>query len=84
MSASAIRRPSASRRWLVTGEAWLTLVDEVARLRRDVAILAGASLPDDGIVHLPVFAAAMGRTPGDRVEVIAPAGPRVITVLSVE
>lgn len=149
MSAPAIRQPAADRRWPMTGEAWRTLVDEVGQLRLDVAVLAGASVPDDGVVHLPVLkaarrldvlsavldasekvhepdravigrrvtlleedgdsityalvfpgdgdpvqgwvsadspigAAVMGCTPGDRVEVIAPAGPRVITVLSVE
>lgn len=149
MGAPAIRQPSADRRWPMTGEAWRTLVDEIGQLRLDVALLAGSSAPDDGVLRLPVFkaarrldvltavletservheagravigrrvtfleddgdpityalvfpgdgdpiqgwvsadsplgAAVLGSTPGDRVEVIAPAGARVITVLSVE
>ena len=144
-----IRQASANQRWPMTGEAWLTLVDELRQLRVDVAALVGASAPDDGVVHLPAFKAArrldilsavldasekihepdravigrrvtlleeegdavtyalvfpgdgdpvqgwisadsplgsavMGCAPGDKVEVMAPAGPRVITVLSVE
>ena len=149
MNEPAIRQPSANRRWPMTGEAWLTLVDELGQLRIDLAVLAGAGAPDDGVVHLPAFkaarrldvlsavldasekvhepdravigrrvtlleeegdsvtyalvfpgdgdpvqgwisadsplgAAVMGCTPGDSVEVIAPAGRRVVTVLSVE
>lgn len=149
MNAPAIRQPSAAQRWPMTGEAWLTLVDELGRLRVDLAALAGAGPPNAGVVHLPVFkaarrldalsavldasekvhepdravigrrvtlleeegdsvtyalvfpgdgdpvqgwisadsplgAAVMGCTPGDTVEVMAPGGPRVVTVLSVE
>ena len=43
MNEPAIRQPSANRRWPMTGEAWLTLVDELGQLRIDVAVLAGAS-----------------------------------------
>lgn len=148
MNEPAIRQASANLRWPMTGEAWLTLVDELGQLRNDLAVLAEAGAPDDGVVHLPAFKAArrfdvlsavfdaahkvhepdravigrqvtlleeegdsityalvfpgdgdpvqgwisadsplgsavMGCAPGDRVEVMAPAGPRVITVLSV-
>ena len=41
MNEPAIRQPSANRRWPMTGEAWLTLVDELGQLRVDVAALAG-------------------------------------------
>jgi len=149
MNESAIRQPSANRRWPMTGEAWLTLVDELGQLRIDVALLSGAGARDDGVVQIPVFKAArrldvlsavldgsekvhdpdravigrrvtlleeegdsvtyslvfpgdgdpaqgwisadspmgsavLGCEPGDRVEVIAPSGRRVVTVLSVE
>lgn len=149
MNEPAIRQPSANQRWPMTGEAWLTLVDELGQLRTDLATLAGKNAPRDGVVHLPVFkavrrldvlsavldaaekvhepdravigrrvtlleeegdsvtyalvfpgdgdpvqgwisadsplgSAVMGCASGDRVEVMAPAGPRVITVLSVE
>jgi hypothetical protein len=149
MSEPAIRQPSANQRWPMTGEAWLTLVDELGQLRIDVAALAGAGAPHDSVVHIPVFkaarrldvlsavldasekvhepdravigrrvtlleeegdsvtyalvfpgegdpiqgwisadsplgAAVMGSTPGDTVEVNAPVGRRVVTVLSVE
>jgi len=149
MNQPAIRQPSTNRRWPMTGEAWLTLVDELGQLRVDVARLAGAGAPDDGVVHLPAFkaarrldalsavldasekvhepdravigrrvtlleeegdsvtyalvfpgdgdpvqgwisadsplgAAVMGCIPGAVVEVMAPAGPRVVTVVSVE
>ena len=149
MNEPAIRQPSANQRWPMTGEAWLTLVDELGQLRVDLAMQANAGVPDDGVVHLPLFKAArrldvlstvldaaekvhepdravigrrvtlleeegdsvtytlvfpgdgdpiqgwisadsplgsavMGCVSGDRVEVMAPGGPRVITVLSVE
>ena len=149
MSEPAIRQPAASQRWPMTGEAWLTLVDELGQLRMDVAALAGSGAHDDGLIHVPVFKAArrldvlsavldgseqvhdpgravigrrvtlleeegdsvtyslvfpgdgdpaqgwisadspmgsavLGCEPGDRVEVIAPSGRRVVTVLSVE
>lgn len=148
MSELAIRQAAANQRWPMTGEAWLTLIDELAQLRADLAGQAKGGVQDDGVVHLPVFKAArrldvlsavldaaetvhepdravigrrvtlleeggsityalvfpgdgdpvqgwisadsplgsavMGCVPGDRVEVMAPAGPRVITVLSVE
>ena len=149
MNEPAIRQPSANRRWPMTGEAWLTLVDELGQLRIDVAMLSGAGAPDSSVVHLPAFkaarrldvlsavldgsekvhepdravigrrvtlleeegdsvtyalvfpgdgdptqgwisadsplgAAVMGCTAGDTVEVDAPVGRRVVTVLSVE
>lgn len=149
MNEPAIRQPSANQRWPMTEEAWSTLVDELGRLRVDVAVLAGGGAPDDGVVHLPSFkaarrldvlsavldaaeqvrepdravigrrvtlleedgdsvtyalvfpgdgdpvqgwisadsplgAAVLGCIPGERVEVMAPAGPRIITVLGVE
>ena len=147
MSELAIRRPSPQQRWPMTGEAWLTLVDELGRLRADVASSAGELA--DGVIDLavvkavrrldvlsavfdaaervqesqqavigrrvtilepegesvtyalvfpgdgdpgqgwisadsPLGAAVLGCEPGDRVEVTAPAGRRVVTVLSVE
>lgn len=149
MNEPAIRQATANQRWPMTGEAWSTLVDELDQLRIDVAVLAGAGAPDDGVVHRPAFkagrrldvlsavlhasdkvhepdravigrrvtlleedgdsityalvfpgdgdpvqgwisadsplgAAVLGCGPGDMVEVIAPAGPRVVTVLAVE
>lgn len=45
-------QPSATGpRWPMTREARLALIDELERLRRDVA---GAFLPTDGLIHLPV------------------------------
>lgn len=147
MTELAMRRPSREQRWPMTREAWFTLVDELGRLRADVASLAGE--PADGVVDLAVIKAArrldvlsavleaaeripeperavighrvtvheadgesvtytlvfpgdgdpaqgsisadsplgsavLGSQPGDRVEVAAPAGRRVVTVLSVE
>lgn len=149
MNGPAIQSRSASQRWPMTGEAWSTLVDELGQLRVDLAALAGAGAPDDGVVDLPALkatrrldvlsavldaserihepdqaiirrrvtlleeegdsityvlvfpgdgdpaqgwisadsplgAALMGCTSGDTVEVMAPAGLRVVTVLSVE
>ena len=57
MNEPAIRQPSANQRWPMTGEAWLTLVDELGQLRIDLAALAGASARHEGVVHLPVFKA---------------------------
>jgi GreA/GreB family transcription elongation factor len=146
MTELAARRPSHQRRWPMTREAWLTLVDELGRLRTDVVSLAGLAhgvvdltvvkaarrldvlsavlgaadqiheperavigrritlletdgesvtytlvFPGDGDPALgwisadsPLGSAVLGCEPGDRVEVAAPAGPRVVTVLSVE
>ena len=147
MNELAIRRPSQRRRWPMTREAWLTLVDELGRLRADVVSLAGefahgvaevavtraarrlhvlsAVLDDGEQIHEPdravigrrvtlreadgasvtyaiVFpgdgepaqgwlsadsplgSAVLGCGPGDSVEVTAPAGRRLVTVLSVE
>jgi transcription elongation GreA/GreB family factor len=146
MSELAIRQPSPQR-WPMTGEAWLTLVDELGRLRSDVvspaadladgvvdvavvkaarrlgvlsAVLDTAEriheperavigrrvtvlepegesvtydlvFPGDGdpargwiSADSPLGSAVLGCEPGDRVEVTAPAGRRVVTVLSVE
>jgi transcription elongation GreA/GreB family factor len=147
MTELATRRPSREQRWPMTREAWLTLVDELGRLRADVASLAGELA--DGVVDLAVIKAArrldvlsavldaaeriheseravigrrvtvlepdgesvsyrlvfpgdgdpaqgcisadsplgsaiLGCVPGDRVEVTAPAGRRLVTVLSVK
>lgn len=146
MSELAMRRPSTRQRWPMTEEALHALVDELGRLRADVASLAGA--PAEGVVDLAVVTAArrldvlsavldtaertneperaaigrrvtileadgesvtyalvfpgdgdphqgwisadsplgsavLGRGPGDRAEVAAPAGRRVVTVVSV-
>ena len=147
MNELAIRRPSPRRRWPMTGEAWLALVDELGHLRAGLASFAGD--PTDGVIDLeivkaarrldvlsavldaaerirepesvvigrrvtvlepegesvsyalvfpgdgdpaqgwisadsPLGSAVLGCMPGDRVEVAAPAGRRVVTVLSVE
>jgi transcription elongation GreA/GreB family factor len=146
MSELAIRQP-APQRWPMTGEAWLTLVDELGRLRTDVVAPAGdlaygivdlavvkaarrldvlsavrdaaeriheperavigrrvtvlepegesitydLVFPGDGdpargwiSADSPLGSAVLGCEPGDRVEVTAPAGRRVVSVLSVE
>ena len=146
MTELATRRPSREQRWPMTGEAWSTLVDELARLRAALPSLAGERA--DGVVDLGVIKAArrlevlsavldaaerhesehavigrrvtvlepegesvtytlvfpgdgdpaqgwisadspfgsavLGCVPGDRVEVVAPAGRRSVTVMSVE
>lgn len=46
-----------TRTWPMTPDAWSRLVDEVSRLRRDVAVLAGAE-PEAGVVQLPFAQAA--------------------------
>jgi hypothetical protein len=147
MTELATRRPSREQCWPMTGEAWLTLVGELGRLRADVASLAGEladdvvdlavikaarrldvlsavfdaaeriheseravigrrvtvlepegesvtyrlAFPGDGdpaqgriSADSPLGSAVLGCWPGDRVEVTAPAGRRVVTVLSVE
>ena len=56
MDASNKSQP-APRTWPMTPEAWSRLVDEVSRLRRDVAVLAGAG-DEDGVVRLPFAQAA--------------------------
>jgi hypothetical protein len=71
----------------MTEEAWRTLVDELGQLRIDVAVLSGTGAPDPSAIHLPAFKAARRLdvlSPGDTVEVDAPVGRRVVTVLSVE
>ena len=149
MAEPAMRRSGTDPRWPMTGEAWQALVDELARLRADVAgpagsgdsagevlnlrvvqaarrfdtlaaVLASAERDDepdravigrrvtllepdgDTVTYALVFpgdgdpaqgwisadsplgAAALGCRPGDSVEVIAPAGSRVVTVLAVD
>ena len=147
MTQLAPRRHTPRPRWPMTRDAWHSLVDELARLRADVASLAGeltdgvsdiavaraarrldvlsrvleggeqvhdldraiigrritireadgdAStyaivFPGDGepaegwlSADSPLGAAVLGRSPGDAVEVTAPAGSRVVTVLAVE
>jgi transcription elongation GreA/GreB family factor len=147
MSELAIRRHSTEQRWPMTREAWFTLVDEVGRLRTDLASPAGdqavgvvdlavfkaerrlkvlsavldtaerihgpsaavigrrvtvleaegesvtytLAFPGDGdpakgwiSADSPLGSAVLGCLPGDNVEVAAPAGRRVVTVLSVE
>jgi transcription elongation GreA/GreB family factor len=147
MTELAIRRPSHQQRWPMTREAWLTLVDELGRLRSDVLSLAGELahgvvdlavvkaarrldvlsavfdaaeqihepgravigrrvtvleaegesdiytlvFPGDGdpaqgwiSADSPLGSAVIGCWPGDTVEVTAPAGRRVVSVLSVE
>ncbi|MCZ7538307.1 MAG: GreA/GreB family elongation factor [Acidimicrobiia bacterium] len=147
MTELAIRQPSPPSRWPMTGEARLSLVDELGRLRSDLASLSGDVA--DGVVDLeamkaarrldvlsgvldapernhesdavvigrrvtileadgesvtyalvfsgdgdpaqgwisadpPLGSAVLGCLPGDEVEVAAPAGRRVVTVVSVE
>lgn len=147
MTELAIRRPSHQQRWPMTKEAWLTLVDELGRLRTDVVSLAAElahGVADFGVVKAarrldvlsavleaaeqiheaeravigrrvkvleaegdsaiytlvfpgdgdpaqgwisadsPLGLAVLGCGPGDSVEVTAPAGRRLVTVLSVE
>ena len=56
MSELAIRRPLSHQSWPMTGEAWLTLVDELGRLRADAFSLAGELA--DGVIDLAVVKAA--------------------------
>ena len=147
MTELATRRASREQRWPMTGEAWLTLNDELGRLRSDVASLAGGlahgvadlalvkairrldvlsavldaaepiheperavigrrvtvleaegesvtytlAFPGDGdpsqgwiSADSPLGSAVLGCVPGERVEVTAPAGRRLVTVVSVE
>jgi transcription elongation GreA/GreB family factor len=147
MTELAMRRPSIPQRWPMTREAWLTLGEELGRLRADVTVLAGelahgvADLavvraarrldvlsavfaaaeqihepervvigrqftlleaegepvsytlvyPGDGdpargwiSADSPLGSAVLGCGPGDRASVSAPAGQRVVSVLSVD
>lgn len=147
MNELAIRRPSSQRQWPMTGEAWLSLVDELGRLRTDLTSFAGdlvdgvsdlevtrasrrlevlsavldtaerVNEPESAVIgrrvtileaegasvtyalvfpgegdpaqgwisaDSPLGSAVLGCLPGDRVVVAAPAGRRVVTVLSVE
>jgi hypothetical protein len=58
MTMPALRPRTTSRRWPMTAAAWSALVDELVRLRGDLAVLTGASAPDEGVVHLPIAEAA--------------------------
>jgi hypothetical protein len=58
MSELATKQPSAEQRWPMTGEAVQALVDEVAHLRAGVVTLAGVSVLNDGMVHLPLIRSA--------------------------
>jgi len=50
---SSVRPVDKGRAWPLTREAWDLLVDEIARLRQDLASMAGEGL-EEGIIHLPV------------------------------
>ena len=58
MNELAIRQPSANQRWPMTGEAWLTLVDELGQPASRRRVARRGRRADDGVVHLPVFKAA--------------------------
>ena len=64
----------------------VTLLEEEGEPVTYALVFPGDGDPAEGWISAdsPLGAALMGRAPGDRVEVMAPAGPRVITVLSVE
>ena len=63
----------------------VTLLEEEGEPVTYALVFPGDGDPAEGWISAdsPLGAALMGRAPGDRVEVMAPAGPRVITVLSV-
>lgn len=146
MSEPAILRAPSRRRWPMTGDAWRSLVDELAQLRERLSALEGAAhddgidLPsviarrrfgslsavldaaeqvdgaDDAVIGCrvtladengasatyvlvcpgegdpsrgwiaadsPIGRAVLSARVGDRIEIIAPAGRRVETVLSI-
>ena len=56
MTGLATRQHPHKPRWPMTREAWHTLVDELGRLRADVASLAGRLA--DGVTDLAVVMAA--------------------------
>jgi hypothetical protein len=56
MTELAIRRSSHEQPWPMTREAWLTLVDELGRVRADLVSLAGEQA--DGVTDLAVVMAA--------------------------
>lgn len=56
MNELATRRPSAPRRWPMTGEAWLALVHELGHLR--TALTSVAEDVADGVADLEVTRAA--------------------------
>lgn len=56
MTDLAIARRTERRHWPMTSDAQVRLTDEVAELRRDATMLAGAS--DDDVIRLPAAQAA--------------------------
>jgi transcription elongation GreA/GreB family factor len=64
----------------------VTLLEEEGDSVTYALVFPGDGDPVQGWISAdsPLGSAVMGCAPGDRVEVMAPAGPRVITVLSVE
>jgi transcription elongation factor GreA len=57
MPDTAIRTTENARLWPLTSDARSQLIDEIARLRQDIASLTGQGL-EEGIVRLPVAIAA--------------------------
>ena len=64
----------------------VTLVEEGGDSVTYALVFPGEGDPLQGWISAdsPLGAAVMGCTPGDSVEVLAPAGPRVVTVVSVD
>ena len=64
----------------------VTLLEEEGDSVTYALVFPGDGDPVQGWISAdsPLGAAVLGCTPGDTVEVMAPAGPRVVTVLSVE
>ena len=64
----------------------MTLLEEEGDSVTYALVFPGDGDPVQGWISAdsPLGAAVLGCTPGDIVEVMAPAGPRVVTVLSVE
>ncbi len=54
MTEQAIRQAPRTRPWPMTADSWRRLIDELERLRSDVAELASSAPPEAGIVHLPM------------------------------
>jgi transcription elongation GreA/GreB family factor len=57
MNEPAIRQLSSQGRWPMTNAAWLSLVDEVGRLRSELPVAARPGAHDDEVVHLDAFKA---------------------------
>ncbi len=64
----------------------VTLLEEDGDSITYALVFPGDGDPVQGWISAdsPLGSAVLGRAPGDRVEVIAPAGPRMVTVLAVE